>query len=206
MLQSKNSMKRIKTTYYQRDASKPHFLIIPLSLAKRLGSPLYFIRALVQHVKCQDLFSWGKIAKYCVLNSLPRELCANATVNVELCHHSMIFKSCYYTKRNSKHTTADTVHTLQTNKRKITFWEWVANPACRLFILWLLYCICLSFALVLVAWCGSYCISFWVLLFRFDVLANLVSLVTVAYIIVSRNGFNDLKVQEDIIKIHNKRC
>ena len=29
------------------------------------------------------------------------------------------------------------------------YWETVANSACHLFILWLLYCICLSFTLVL---------------------------------------------------------
>ena len=45
------------------------------------------------------------------------------------------------------------------------FWVTVANSACHLFILWLLYCICLSFPLMLVSWCGFYCIRSWVILF-----------------------------------------
>ena len=48
------------------------------------------------------------------------------------------------------------------------FWERVASSACHLFVLWLLYCISLSFPLVLEAWCGSDCISSWVLLFTFN--------------------------------------
>ena len=36
---------------------------------------------------------------------------------------------------------------------------------CHLFILWLLYCICLTYPLVLGAWCGSDCITSWPLLF-----------------------------------------
>ena len=47
------------------------------------------------------------------------------------------------------------------------FGEIVANSDCRLFILWLLYCFCLSFPSVLEPWCRSDCISSWVLLFTF---------------------------------------
>ena len=45
------------------------------------------------------------------------------------------------------------------------FWETDANSTCRLFILWLLYCICLSFHLIVEAWCGSDYISSWVIVF-----------------------------------------
>ena len=48
-----------------------------------------------------------------------------------------------------------------------TFLERVANFACRLFILWLLYYICLSSPLVFGALCGSDCISARSLLFTF---------------------------------------
>ena len=45
--------------------------------------------------------------------------------------------------------------------------EEVAGSACRLFILWLLGCVCLSFPLVLGSWCGSNRISSGVHLFIF---------------------------------------
>ena len=64
------------------------------------------------------------------------------------------------------------LHTLRTNLGKTSlklFAKWglllkellkgVADTACYLFILWLLYCICLSFPLVLGTWYGFDCIS-----------------------------------------------
>ena len=51
------------------------------------------------------------------------------------------------------------------NRKLPPFWKRVVNSACHLLILWLLYCIFLSFHLVLLVWCGSDCIGFWVQLF-----------------------------------------
>ena len=46
------------------------------------------------------------------------------------------------------------------------FWR-VANSSCHLFLLWLLCCVYLSHPFVLGAWCGSDCISSWILLYTF---------------------------------------